>query len=1062
MKEPIPNFSRMVSNRNTGRLHALLLFLFLLSGIAAMGQTPVIQSVTPLKASYGETVTIKGSDFVSKEYLLVKFGSVPAEITESNAGTIKAMVPAGATYGPVSVTNVSAGLTAYAAQPFLLSFGGYKEANVPFDPTLTYPGTGVTDICACDLDGDGKNDLVSSSPATTSTTVYLNSSTIGNISFTNRQEILVGSRTSSVICGDLDGDGKADLIFTGNATDGTKAILLRNTSSRGNISFASAQNLTVPQKVLAKAAVQDLNGDGKPEIVLTNMSDEQVVVFKNTSVSGTISFDLNFHAFSVSVASLQGLRIKDVNNDGLVDITVSTLYGNNVFFLINNSTGGNISFETPLNFGGTGLSNHEFEDLDGDGKNELITLDYFSETANIYQNNSSGTTISFDAKQSFATGEGPVGLQIGDFNGDKKPDILIGHNLEASAYVLLNTSTEGSLSFKTHILSGSGKFTNLQTADLDGDAIPDIAVADREGNLFNLFLNRSCISPAINPSGTVELCNGSSVTLAGIRSPAAETSPPLLNYQWLRNNTVVGTEYSLTVTEPGTYSLQISSANGCDATSGNVTVRSFASPEDLSFHTPAPSCEGQSIELSVTPAMDDATYTWLNLTTGFTETTNTHKLQIGAANPAEHDGTYQVNISRGPCEMQLESDPVTIYANPQATITADGPLTICPGESRVLSIAESFAGYHWKKDGTFIQNATTSSFTATESGAYTVMVLNQDGCETETTAVQLEVDRSLQASFDGPTAACLNQPVQFTNRSSIGAGKTATYLWDFGDGNQSTELHPTHTYTQTGSQPYKVTLTVQYQNSNCSSTFSSTIQVISTSGISIAAEGSTSFCAGDSVKVFIRGKASAVQWSNGDSGAFTWIKEGGAIEAEVLTTAGCTLTKSLTLHRLPAPELVLTADQLLIKRGESVRLQAKGAVSYTWEPAESLDNPTLASPLASPKKTTTYKVTAIGEEGCVAEAEITITVDESFIVHTPKLLVPATDQSWKVGNIENYPDVSLQIMNKFGNPVFRAAPYENNWSGTDQANQQTEGVYYYIFKNAAGQVIKSGSITVIR
>lgn len=1038
---------------------------FLLGAKTAFSQIPVISSFEPAKAFYDEIITIKGTGFASKADLQVKFGSATAKITESNSTAIRVMVPTGATYAPISVRNLPSGLTAYSNQPFVLSFGGLEDGDVTFDPSKTYPGTGVSDVCACDLDGDGKNDLVGSNPNSTYVSSYLNAGSIGNIHFPSRKEIYLGSRSAHLTCGDLDGDGKADLVFTGNATDGEKVIILKNTSTTGNISFAAPQVLTVSSKVLAKPAIQDLDGDGKPEIVLTNQTDEQVVVFKNTSVVGNIHFDSNFLPFTVEVPSLQGLRIKDVDKDGLADITVSNLYGEKVFFLLNNSTPGNIRFQSPIDFNASGLTNHELEDMDGDGKNDLITLDYFSSSVNIHLNNSEEASLSFSAGQSFATATFPTGMELGDLNGDQKVDILIGHNTEAKAHLLINTSTEGILSFKPFVLSGNGKFTNVQISDFDGDAIPDVAVADKENGIFYVFRNSTCIYPGIHPFGDVELCEGSSVTLSTVQSPKAEGEAPSISYQWLKNGEAIGTGYSITTSTSGNYSVKMTSTEKCSITSETVKVRIF-SQEGLGNPTFDPvtnACEGQALRLSVSPAPEEAIYTWTNNASGYEETTTTNALTIEAADPALHAGSFTLTIAKGPCQISIQSPEITLQPKPDTTVTADGSLSICAGENRTLSAAEGYSAYQWKKDGEPISGATSASYTARQTGSYSVMVTNTNGCEAESEATILEVQESLQAKFDGPTAACVGYPVQFTDQSTVATGKAAEYLWDFGDGTASSDPSPTHTYSHTGSSSFTVTLTVKYENTNCSSTYSRIIPLNDTPDVTIEVSGPREFCAGDSVKVQVSGDAAEVKWSNGGSGLFTYAKEGGSLQAEVLTPSGCIITKSFEFTKLPTPKLELTADKTTIAKGESAHLQVSGGTSYRWEPAESLDNPTIANPVASPAETTTYTVTVVGEHGCSTEAEITIRVEGgSFNVQAPKLFVPANDQTWTVPNIEDYPDVSLTILNKFGRPVFEAFPYENNWSGTDKGNQLPEGVYYYVFKDASGSVIKSGSITIVR
>lgn len=1058
MKSFFAPFYKILEVPQAARLFLLTGSALLLLQIPAFPQAPAISGFEPQKGHYGTIVTLSGTGFAAANEIKVAFGSVSAEVVEASDSKIKVKVPAGATYGPITVTNLSSGLTAFTSQPFLLSFGGQENGAVEFAPSVSFPGAGVFDVCTCDLDGDGKNDMVGSNENANSVTTYLNGSTIGSISFPLKKDLNLGNRSLYISCGDLDGDGKPELVYTGNSTEGNKVIILKNTSTIGTLSFAAPQILTVANKLLAKPAIHDLDGDGKAELILTDKAEDKVLVFKNTSTQGSISFDATPLLLPVSAASTQGLRITDINNDGLPDITASNFFGSKIFFFLNSSTPGSLSFSSPLEFEGTDLYNHAVQDLDGDEKPDLITLDYFANQVNIQLNKSSSTSISFSTAEAIATGAKPNGLELGDLNGDGKVDLLIGHNQSANPVLLLNTSSTSSLSFSTVTLSGSGLTANVQIGDMDGDAKPDIIAADKSNGIFYVFRNLSCIYPTIQPAGTVELCEGATLTLSTVQSPLAELASPELSYEWTKDGTATGNGHSLEVSSPGVYTVSTISADGCSATAEAVTVTSFAANlGDPVFDAVTNSCEGQPLALSVSPASEGATYTWTNAA-GFEQSTASNSLIIEAADPALHGGVFTVSISKGECELSLQSEEVSIFPKPAVTISANGSLNLCSGESRVLSAEEGFTTYQWKKDGTSITEATGTTYTANETGSYTVVVKNSNGCEAESAATKLEVAAPLKAAFEGPAQACVDQPVQFTDQSTLAAGKAVSYLWDFGDGTQSAEASPTHTYTQAGSNSYTVTLRVQYENTYCSSTYSRPINVQQIPDISLEVLGATAFCAGDSVKVQVNGEAAEVSWSNGDVGLFTYAKESGTLEAEILTAGGCTLTKSIELTYLAAPDLQLRADKEVIKIGESVQLQASGGLTYSWEPAESLDVPTIANPLASPTKTTTYIVTTWGENGCFAIGEITIEVDFSFVVEVPKLFIPANDQSWKVTNIENYPEVSVLIMNKFGKTIFVATPYQNNWTG----DQLQEGVYFYVFKDKAGKILKSGSITLIR
>src|SRR5690606_24196157 len=109
------------------------------------------------------------------------------------------------------------------------------------------------------------------------------------------------------------------------------------------------------------------------------------------------------------------------------------------------------------------------------------------------------------------------------------------------------------------------------------------------------------------------------------------------------------------------------------------------------------------------------------------------------------------------------------------------------------------------------------------------------------------------------------QEVIFENTSTVTG--TANYLWDFGDGNSSTLQNPTHAYTAIYDS-YNVTLKVSY-NADCENSISKSIKVIEAPVLSITAEGSTTFCAGDSVKLSVPSIFKNYVWTTGDGKSIT-------------------------------------------------------------------------------------------------------------------------------------------------------------------------------------------------
>ncbi|MDO9548381.1 MAG: IPT/TIG domain-containing protein, partial [Candidatus Marinimicrobia bacterium] len=131
-------------SRPTSNLGMLILFVFFIPTFI-LAQIPTITSFSPTSGPIGTTVTITGANFnTTAENNVVYFGAVKATIISASSTSLTVTVPTGITYQPITVTDITTGLTAYSAKPFIITFAGGGSITSTSFAAKVDNGTGNT------------------------------------------------------------------------------------------------------------------------------------------------------------------------------------------------------------------------------------------------------------------------------------------------------------------------------------------------------------------------------------------------------------------------------------------------------------------------------------------------------------------------------------------------------------------------------------------------------------------------------------------------------------------------------------------------------------------------------------------------------------------------------------------------------------------------------------------------------------------------------------------------------------------------------------------------------
>ncbi|PWV45805.1 IPT/TIG domain-containing protein [Chitinophaga sp. S165] len=425
--------------RSTVRKYLFIVNLLLLSAVSVFAQ-PAITQINPVIGPPGTSVTITGSNFstVPTENK-VYFGVTKATVTAATTNMLTVTAPLGANAEPVSV--MVNGKSASSRQAFNLTYSPvgklnshsitYTNSFALTDMWSGYPSR-ATRIATADFDMDGVSDAAAISTVNaTHFAVLRNNGTPGaaNVSMSlNISENIYTGFAGGMASGDVDGDGKPDLVVSYPSIYSVN--IYRNTSSGiGSLSFATTDiNLSSGDDAPGEVALGDLDGDGLPELIVGS-GNTSLRVYKNTSTPGTPSW--------VFVAGFNA---------------------------------------------GTSPINVAVADIDGDGLKDIMSGNTNSNTVSVLRNTSAAGVISFDASRRFTVVNKPERIAAGDLNGDNTPDIVVSSASEGAVTVLKNTSVPGNISFNERLdITGISNAGCVSIGDLTGEGLPDLVIANIDG-----------------------------------------------------------------------------------------------------------------------------------------------------------------------------------------------------------------------------------------------------------------------------------------------------------------------------------------------------------------------------------------------------------------------------------------------------------------------------------------------------------------------------------------------------------------------------------------------------
>ncbi|MBI3474978.1 MAG: VCBS repeat-containing protein [Acidobacteria bacterium] len=365
-------------------------------------------------------------------------------------------------------------------------FLGNGAGSLTFSATYSAPASstfnpGPNSIVASDVNGDGKLDLVAMTPEN-GVFVFLgkgDGSLQPPVAYT---AVCGGSiiNCGGLAVGDLNGDNKPDLALNTNATTGGGMTILLN---NGNGTFGTPTYYPVGIAGVFAAndiAIGDVNGDKKPDVVITGSSVSAIVYLNQ----GSGTFAVNGTLGTVSLNPTNNIVLADINNDKKLDIIVPDGFGN-VFTFFGKAKGKFTAGPAYPLQACNDCSNFlvAMGDFNGDGTLDLLESNGL-DTITVSLGRGDG---SFQTSQLYNfTGINQAGnLVTADFNGDGLPDIAQSLAGSAAGKIGINLGSSngapGTTTFATASTCTANFVWSVATGDVNGDGKADL-VATLNGN----------------------------------------------------------------------------------------------------------------------------------------------------------------------------------------------------------------------------------------------------------------------------------------------------------------------------------------------------------------------------------------------------------------------------------------------------------------------------------------------------------------------------------------------------------------------------------------------------
>ena len=536
------------------------------------------------------------------------------------------------------------------------------------------------------------------------------------------------------------------------------------------------------------------------------------------------------------------------------------------------------------------------------GGNVILTSS--SPTGNVWSTTATTQSITVSAAGTYTV----TVTNAGGCSATSAPTTVIINPLPSAPTISLNGNNVfcqgGSVDLISSYLSGNtwSNFSPNNTITVTTSGSYTVTYTDANGCSATstpavITVNPAPATPIISASGPTTFCQGdnvvliSSVATGNLWSNSANTQ-------------------AITVATAGTFTVTVTDANGCMATSAPITtiVNPLPPTPTITINGNAAICQGQSVSLSSSAISGNV----------WSSGQNTQTISVDSA------GTYTVTVTQNGCSAT--SAPINISVNPlpaAPTITVNGTMPICAGANIGLSSSQP-TGNLWT-------TGQTNQTITVGAGTYAVTYTDANGCAVPSAPVTVTALAPITIATTVLSNSDCGAPIGSASAFASGGSGNFTYTWN--------SIPPQIAATATGLVGGVYTVTVaDASNTSCTNTANVTITGGTVPNVALSVSGNVTACENKPIAVIASGAAAYTWLYNGvvvATGALYSISQTGVYQVIGFSNGagtGCSDTSEIiTLTIIPDPRAeVFPIGALEVCPEQEVILTAQAGTDATY------------------------------------------------------------------------------------------------------------------------------------